>query len=159
MTDDCSTLDHFIVTKNVFASAIKYHAWLDGDDFSDHNALIMKMNIPVSYKSREVLTPCTQKMQWNRASERDIIMYKLELENKLNKITAPQEAISCTDYSCKVHDYALQQYYNEILDALIHAAEKSIPCKSKRGSDLHIPGGTNMYQNIVIEPYFGIKSG
>ena len=117
----------------------------------------MKMIIPESYKSREVLTPSTQKMQWNRASEKEIIMYKLEY--KLNKITAPQEAISCTDYSCKVHDYALQQYYNEIVNALIHAAEKSIPCKSKRGSDLHIPGGTNMYQNIVIEPYFGIKSG
>ena len=100
----------------------------------------MKMNIPVSYKSREVLTPSTQKMQWNRASEKDIIMYKLELDNELNKITAPQEAISCTDYSCKVHDYALQQYYNEIVNALIHAAEKYIPCKSKRGSDLHIPG-------------------
>ena len=128
MTDDCSILEHFIVTGNVFASVIKYHALLDGDNFSDHNALIMKMNIPVSYKSREVLTPSTQKMQWNRASEKDIIMYKLELDKELNKITAPQEAISCTDYSCKVHDYALQQYYNEIVNALIHAEEKSIPC-------------------------------
>ena len=37
MTDDCSILDHFIVIKNVFASAIRYHALLDGDNFSDHN--------------------------------------------------------------------------------------------------------------------------
>ena len=100
----------------------------------------MKMNIPVSYRSREVLTPSTQKVQWNRANEKDIIMYKLELDNELNKITAPQEAISCTDYSCKVHDYALQQYYIEIVNALIHAADKSIPCENKRGGDLLIPG-------------------
>ena len=100
----------------------------------------MKMNIPVSYRSREVLTPSTQKVQCNRASKKYIIMYKLELDNELNTITAPQEAISCTDYSCKVHDYALQQYSNEIVNALIHAADKSMPCKNKRGSDLHIPG-------------------
>ena len=140
MTDDCSILVHFIVTENVFASVIKYQALIDGANHSDHNALIMKMNIPVSYKSHEVLTLSTQKVWWNQASEKDIIIYKLELDNKLNKITAPQEAISCTDYSCKVHDYAIQQYYNKIVNALLHAAKKSIPCKSKRDSDVHIPG-------------------
>ena len=46
----------------------------------------MKMIIPVSYKSREVLTPSTQKMQWNRASEKEIIMYKLELDISLIKL-------------------------------------------------------------------------
>ena len=92
------------------------------------------------YRSHDVLTPSTQKVRWNRAIENDIIMYKLELDNELNKITIPREAISCTVYSCKVglHDYALQQYYNEIVNALLHAAEKSIPYKSRKGNDPHI---------------------
>ena len=108
------------------------------------------------YRSHEVLTPSTQKVWWNRAIENDIIKYKLELDDEPNKITVPQEAISCTVYSCEVglHDYALQQYYNEIVNAPLHAAEKSIglPYKSKKVMTLIYQSGINRYQNIVIEP-------
>ena len=46
---DNSYLDHFLVTNNLFNTIVDYRSLHDVDNLSDHEALQMRLQIPINY--------------------------------------------------------------------------------------------------------------
>ena len=135
-----STIDHFIVSDNLFADLIRYESLHDGDNISDHLALSLCMRLPspatfASHNGAAGMTgtpPARRRLAWHRASHQDIERYQDRVRLLLSQIAIPQEAITCTRTSCEQHCHMLTEYHDSLIASCIEAAQCIIPRVGKR---------------------------
>ena len=121
-----STIDHFILSENLFDMISVYESIHDGDNLSDHCALNVTLNIPVVYSDE--LTKCkTAQIDWKNAKQQNILDYKEELDDNLSRICIPWQALKCKNLYCKEHNVDLEFFLTSIVNSYMVAINKCIP--------------------------------
>jgi exonuclease III len=144
-----SAVDHFLISNNLVMATSRYDVVHDGDNLSDHALLSMNVNIPCQ---KEYINNNTSeapaKPMWIKASSDEVEMYKIMLDNCLNEIQIPWDAVCCNNLACKnsTHSELLNEFHNDIVNACLAASEKHIP-HSKSSSNV-IAGWTD-----DVEPF------
>ena len=126
-----TTLDHFIVTDNLFSLLSEYFSPDEIDNFSDHDPVFMSLNLAlntsVDRKVHEGARP-----SWTRASDVHLSNYKNLLRERMAGITIPFEAVQCVNSRCSFHEEVIAQYYTDIVNAMKSSAADCIPKHKKR---------------------------
>jgi exonuclease III len=120
-----STIDHFIVSKNLVRYVNKYDI-NDNHLFSDHFPLCMTLDIEISHLCSHNRV-FRKKVSWSKASDSDIANYKVILNEMLSNIQFDNDALKCKDKHCVTHWYMICKMYNQVLQACIKCAEICIP--------------------------------
>ena len=117
-----STLDHFILTNNLFSSVSKYESLFLVDDFSDHVPIKLELSININY-SDVVSRAHISSTAWHKCS----IYQKQEFINKLDslllQINIQHEAIACNGVNCTEHKDFINSLYSNIINYCISADE------------------------------------
>lgn len=128
-----SLIDHFLLSLNFadlpfISSSVRY----DGDNLSDHNALLLKLRLPVSNhdrgNGRSTETPQPH-VVWRKATKENLQNYRLSLELRLQELHLPVECSACSDDACC---RLISQYYDDLSNSCIMSANECIPRTSKR---------------------------
>ena len=139
-----STIDHFIVSHSIYTECIlKLEVLHDGDNFSDHDPLMVKMewDWKCSHASRTSRVH-VNKPAWHKVTAEGISLYKANQRYNLQNISMPTSVLSCKDLMCNncLHVQLLNKYYNDIKQCCLDAAFNSIPKASPRATNRIIPG-------------------
>lgn len=131
-----SILDHFCVSENLFNSIHSYETAHEGDNLSDHSPVSLEISMSVNFKTIEN-TQAPNRPSWHRATADHIISYKERLRAALSNIEVPYDCMHCDnctkfDVACAVHDQIVANYYTDIVEALVSAAESSIPNRRRK---------------------------
>ncbi len=124
-----SMVDHFLVSDNLTNTITNYEVIDEGDNLSDHRLLSMNMELPTNLRYITQNTKFTSSPCWLMASSEQIELYKLALDNALNTICIPYNAIKCQNYSCgqEEHKQTINKFHDDIVNACITASNKYIP--------------------------------
>ena len=68
-TGDRSVLDHFLLSENFKSSIVKYDVLHEGDNLSDHSAIMLTLSIPMNYTAPSDVSHKSEKLNWDKASE------------------------------------------------------------------------------------------
>ena len=145
-----STLDHFIVSQNLIGLVSYYESIHDGDNLSDHSPVSLKLRLDVEQSTCENAI-YKSKTNWKCANQSEIDEYKQKLKFLLSQIRIPSDAVHCENRDCKQHNKALDEYHNDIVNACITAAMKSLP-KRRRGK--RVAGWTEQVQSLKDKSIF-----
>jgi hypothetical protein len=96
-----SSIDHCVVSQNVFDFISLYHVTHDIDNVSDLSVISIHVDIPVEYT--HVVIENEAKLLWSRATEHDIDVYKTNLNNELLNIVVDPDILYCKDHRCQCH--------------------------------------------------------
>jgi hypothetical protein len=133
-----STLDHCIVSEDLFHQVLQYSVRHEGDNLSDHSPVELVLAIPMLHTPVEAIMS-SQKLKWCKATNDNIADYKHKLDGYLEGISIPLDAIECTNYTCKLHNEKLQQFHDQIIIACVNASKECIP-SSQWKENKEIPG-------------------
>jgi hypothetical protein len=140
VTGDRSTLDHFLVTENLYQYITNYQSIHAGDNLSDHSVLSMSLDIPITHYMEETKN-LSGKVSWQKASNHDICNYQETLDSLLSSIDVPWGALECCDYLCVDHNMEIENFHDKIIDACLEASFTCIPVsKHANEQSKPIPG-------------------
>ena len=138
-----STIDHFLVTKNLNPYITKYESLFMVDDFSDHVPLKLELNININY-FKEVPRSYVQSTAWEKCS----LGQREEFVNTLNmlllQINIHHEAITCKRVNCNIHNESIRKLHNDIIRLCLEA-DKVLPKTSSKPVNNNIVAGWNDY--------------
>ena len=108
----------------------------DGDNLSDHNALILSLNfdmlqltiLPVMEESNNYVP----RIVWRKASEEHLSRYRQLLGEWLNDIRLNDDCATCVDFKCREHDNSIENFYNAIVNCCLVVSNTCIPLSSPR---------------------------
>jgi len=152
-----SILDHFIVSGTLFDKCVAGVSVLhDVDNLSDHDAIVLRLNIDVHSVALadRVFTP---RVSWVKASDNDILNYRVALAQNLKCMHFPACVLLCMDVNCKDPDHhnAICQYAESITNACLLAAESNIPVTSNcHSGDGRVPGWTEHVEPLREKSMF-----
>ena len=148
-----STIDHFIMNKDLFGSINLYHSYDSPDNMSDHVAVLCSLDLKVGYfdNCEKLFTP---KPSWAKASVADIDSYQNELDAALQHVSLPQEAIMCEDPHCVKHKTDIDNFNANIIKACLKACDKAIPKTSKPRKNRNVPGWNDLVKEKRETAYF-----
>ncbi|ELT97547.1 hypothetical protein CAPTEDRAFT_202914 [Capitella teleta] len=128
-----SVLDHFIVSENLFGSIESYLCLHEGDNLSDHLPVCLNLDVKASFapQSNAYALNCPS---WQRATVQDKAAYQLRLKELLREGDIPFDVFSCRPFECVCEDHGrmIEQYYSDVMSAMITASKECIPSRSKK---------------------------
>jgi len=127
---------HLIVSAAVYESFIDTRSVKhDGDNLSDHDPIVMSMNI---YWNFIVRPPQHNANKYIIPSEQNLQMYEQLLTAYLSVVKLPIYANTCHDVACnnKTHFFTSNDYSNALIIACLEEASHAIPRKSRFHGDL-----------------------
>ena len=98
---------------------------------------------------------------WDKTTEDDLLVYKDNLDKRLELIEIPQEILKCANNNCNSHDSAIESFHNDIVNACLIAGSSSLP-QSDTGELLcnkPVPGWKEHVKEHRQRGYSGIQSG
>ena len=129
ITNDRSFLDHFFLSENFTDLVDSYDVLHDGENLSDHSPILLKLAIPLSYIEPD-LSHKSDRLNWDKASDKAIGHYQRLLSKLLSKISVPADAANCSDSACTCHFSDIVKYCKDITSCLKRAGDINIPkCK------------------------------
>ena len=141
-----STIDHFIISSQLFSSIVSYRTVDIISNISDHLPLLLGMSgftpVVLNNKDNEV-TSHMSLPQWSRATDQNITCYKSRLNFYLHCIMIPYDVVLCSDLHCNniTHLSALELLYSSIIEACVKATKECIPHNGIHNSKpRHLPG-------------------
>jgi exonuclease III len=152
-----STLDHFLVSENLFTWLNKYSVSHDGDNLSDHSVVTLCINWPIVH-FEEPSVESSPKLKWDCANDIQIDDYKHTLDCLLAHVVIPWDAIKCNNCFCSEHNISIDTFHNDIVTACIEASFATIPV-SKSGKSKALPGWNDCVEEHPKQPFFGIIFG
>ena len=128
-----SVLDYIIVSDDLRDSITSWSVVDTGDILSDHRPTTA--NVRVRLASLPPLTaPRRSIPAWAMATDANIAMYKLSLDNYLSRIRIPSAAAICNEYiDCDIHERDYNTLLNDILTACQRATSDAIPHRRTGG--------------------------
>ena len=105
-----STLDHFILSNNLFTSISKYESLFLVEDFSDHVPLRLELSVNVNYNDVVSRTHISS-TAWHKCTINHKQDYVNKLENLLLQINIQHEAIACNVANCTKHKDFINSLY------------------------------------------------
>jgi len=122
-----STIDHFIVSDNLYEYVSYVNSTHDVENLSDHSVLSVGFNITV--ENVHIVVHEEAKLLWANASDDNINQHKANLDKQLINIEMYAEALYCKDFMCTQHRKYLESFHDEIISCCINAS-KCIPAKN-----------------------------
>ena len=144
----CSLVDHFIVNKSLYDAILEAGSIQSDENFSWHDPIYFKIGLSNLNLQLETLQ-YTAKPSWNKASEENKSQFTECLNAKLANLDISNHLLQCKDLNCKIHIQEINNYCEDLLEAVDESAVETIPiskpyCKSKFG----FPGW-----NDLVKPY------
>jgi hypothetical protein len=148
-----STIDHFILNKDLFGTIKEYHSFDLPENMSDHVAVMCSLDMQVAYynSSEKLYTP---KPSWVKSTAVDIDSYQYELDIALQSVPLPHEAIVCQDPYCNKHETQIDEFNTNIINACLVACNKAIPKTSKPRRNRNVPGWNEFVKDKCDTAYF-----
>ena len=144
-----SFIDHFIVNSRLVNCSVEVA--YDGDNLSDHKPISIKTCIQTKLSYSKYCNKYI--IDWNNATETNIVNYKNLLNHYIDKFHIAFSVITCNDFLCKIHDDYILDKLNEFIDILHFCALSTIPTKyvkQKKG----IPGWNEFVQPFKDKSIF-----
>ena len=138
-----STLDHFLVTENLFSSINHYKTYLSPDDFSDHVPISLNMNIDIEYYS-ETVRANVPSTAWHRCTGNQLLNFSDELDSLLLSLNIQHEALMCSDVNCTSHKGAIAILHKQLVDVLL-SCDNILPKTGVSSQTHNIVAGWNEY--------------
>ena len=98
----------------------------------------------------------TEKYAWGRASDKQILQYKSNLDNMLNGIKCDKDVLGCANEFCNEHIDKVNVLYQDIISACILSSELCIPktgtSKDNKPSSksVNIPGWSEYVEPLTL---------
>ena len=143
-----SCIDHIMVSEHLFGLINKYEVFESIENCSDHLPVLCTMDINVDLLRKRDRN-FVKKAAWSKASLDDISQYKHKLDDILQFIHVPTEAVQCCDPKCERHSKDIDLFHKAIVDSCLNAAESSIPATATKNKH-KIPG----WNQFVKEKYW-----
>lgn len=144
-------IDHFLVNKGMVCNILEYFSVHDGANVSFHSPVVLKLNFTVGHFMSTTRTYIS-KPKWQEASGNDLLNYKNTIDNLLNTISIPWDAIKCECLHCPSqsdHCHDIQIFHDSLMECCIKAGEICIPFTSANSPRQHKLAGWNDY----VKPY------
>ena len=138
-----STLDHFLVTKNISQYITRYESLFMIDDFSDHVPLRLELNVNIACFD-DIPRAFANSTSWQKCTLEDKNEFVHNLDRLLLQIDIQQEAIKCNDLNCNTHTDSIRKLYNTIISFCLEA-DKKIPKTNSSNAQNDIVIGWNDY--------------
>ena len=146
-----SLLDYIFVSSDIHTS--NYNVISDGTNLSDHDPVTISSSISINQVDPPPRGSCNKgrRPEWHKASDENIEFYKNILNDKLNQIQVPWDALRCTEWaSCNKHFSIFNNFFEAIVEACNSACVEVIPHSPPgRLQNKVIPG----WNNTVKEKY------
>ena len=126
-----STIDHFLLTDNLFNTICRYRCIHEGDNLSDHSILQVELQLPVQYCTESHATVRHATTQWHKVEIAQLEQYRILLDRLLESVHVPEEVVNCTMYECGRHNQAIEQLYNGIVNACLTAGKLALPQRNE----------------------------
>jgi len=143
-----STLDHFMVSENMFDFISNLSVAHDADNVSDHSVLPTSLNISVEYAHTAVHNEA--KRVWAPATDNDINKYKQNIDTLLDDSVIDPNVLYCKNYMCTLHRDAIFSLHDRIINCCLNASQciSTRNSSSSRKQQKRIPGW-----NEYVQPY------
>ena len=120
-----SCIDHFIVNERLYnaiseAGSVRSVEILSGHDPIYCKIIVGQLDLSLEKENTKPLP------SWGKASEFERNNYRFELENRLNNIDIPG-GVNCRNILCNEHTDELNEYCEEVLQAVELAAKDQLP--------------------------------
>ena len=126
-----SLIYHFLVSENLVHNIITYSSPNDVDNMSDHNPIILKLEMCINEVLDDDWSPSVNdSVNWEMASEDEINNYKTKLKQLLCDIPIPWSAIHCNYYHCNSHCSEIEVFHDNIVKSCIDAHVLTVPTKT-----------------------------
>ena len=102
-----SSIDHFIITQNIYDSIISNNVTNEVTNLSNHTAILLSFSLNINrtpkVKDKCDLFNCTH--LWKCASNNNIQEYTYTFDKCLSEIHIPTDLLLCTDCKCLDHKH------------------------------------------------------
>jgi len=149
-----SLIDHICVCDSMFANITQYVTIDTVENMSDHVAL--KCSFEVSLMHNRQDRSFSQRPAWHRATDTDVAQFKLALDEMLEFVPVPLNAIHCSDYGCPItnsHRNELDTFLSDIVLCCIEAENICIP-KTTNKVKGNIPGWNDFVKGLHHEALY-----
>mgnify|MGYP000079041494 CR=1 FL=1 len=136
---DRSAIDHFIFSDKLADCITEYSVRHDGDNLSDHDPVVLKLNIPIEYANNERDRSSIPRPLWHQATKINLAQYGCVLDIKLRGIVIPWQALHCKNTFCSKHSHDIQKFHDDIIAACLAASKEAIPYSVSKQKKV-IPG-------------------
>ena len=138
-----SSIDHFIISRNVFDVLTDACIIFDPTNPSSHNVIQLTFKcldneLPLGYV--ELKSEQVRKCAWDKATPVQIENYRQMLESDLSAIKLNSSLINCNDITCKLpeHLHSIDDLCATIIDCCLETGYGSIPLIQNKNNS--IPG-------------------
>lgn len=140
MNGQRSTLDHFLLSENLFLELDRYVSIYDGDNLSDHSPVSMALKLESDNFMDRVRVEARNTLNWSEANAQNINDYQHSLDDLLN-IDMPNDLIECHHLQCtNNHNLSIEYLYGKVVEACTISSNRHIPGKIINGKSKVIPG-------------------
>ncbi|ELU01739.1 hypothetical protein CAPTEDRAFT_217538 [Capitella teleta] len=152
-----SVLDHFIVSENLLGSIESYSCLHEGDNLSDHLPVCLNLDVKASFAPQSNAY-ALNRPSWQRATVQDKAAYQLRLKELLREVDIPFDVFSCRPFECVCEDHGrmIEQYYSDVMSAMITASKECIPSRGKRKA---AGWSTYVKRNLYFGTGYGFRAG
>ena len=134
-----STVDHFLLSPNLYDSIVHYETLFLHNDFSDHFPVILTLDIDIEYHETHT-KEFKPSVAWYKCDQITIDCYKNETDKLLLQVNPQHEALSCRNYNCKEHTNHLRELHNKLIDICSEASRKHLPHTTANNIKKVVPG-------------------
>ena len=154
-----STIDHFLVNENFIEQCIDSCVLHLGENLSKHEILYLKINCEqfvITQGRRNDQQDSSVKPCWNKASSEQKDSFLATLNDDINNIHIPYEAIYCTNIQCtnNKHKKDLDIYGEALMEALQLAVDENIPHCESHNTVNWLPGWNEFIKPIKDDMNF-----
>ena len=147
-----SIIDHFVLNSFFKNCIIKSEIIIDGLNLSDHNAILLKVDITTHKYNKAGCYNKKKKsiINWKKAKVEHVTQYKYNLDDLLSNVIIDSSVVNCAEFNCTNHENQIMDLLNNVVDIMKLSAELSIPRnninnKNKRNG---LPGW-----NEIVKPF------
>ena len=150
-----STIDHFIVSRQLLGMVEECGPVHRGDNLSRHSAIFLSLRLGGLQMQKTAVQPPPRHMPaWDRATDVELNNYKSALNTKLQAIKCPPSMLNCHNTFCteQGHSDARDDMVLDLLLGMMETSYTSLPLTGRaggrEGSRETIPGWSR-----EVEPY------
>ena len=145
-------IDHFLVNNGLFNYITEYTSIHNGANLSFHSPILVKFMFNVEY-FKHAPREYASKPKWQEANDQELYNYGVALDDNLDAISIPWDAMRCADMKCtdhSLHCHDIQVFHDMLMESCISACEANIPYTScsKNNNCRNIAGWNN-----YVKPY------
>ena len=134
------------MTPNLFDFMQTYDVRHDEDNMSDHSVIYTVLNLDMKNTtctgdtgSADTADPPLSRPNWKHVSAEQHARYTDMLNELLNDIQVPREAIKCRNSKCDSHTYDIELFHDQIINACLTANRHTL-CHPKSKNKKHVTG-------------------